>query len=127
MAFSINRVIEYFDLSSRVRPSQNHHGKAEKDEKSFHWLPQYFALLLGILVQPFFQQYMNTGQWNLEKFGGWFFASLIIAFMAFPTIYKNSLDPKKPIFVQFRVIFTTGIGRQTLVNSAIKGAGVNLP
>jgi hypothetical protein len=55
---------------------------------------------------------------------GWIVASAVIAIMAFPGVYKDAFDATKPIFAQLCVIFTTGTGWQTLVSSALQGAGV---
>ena len=87
---------------------------------------QYLALLAGIFVQPLFQQYMagKGPTWDAMHLGSWLFASLVIAVMAFPGIYKASFDPEKPVFVQLCVIFTAGTGWQTLVSGALKAAGV---
>jgi hypothetical protein len=118
---SINKVIEYFDLASEYRPGGS---RAVADQGKLHWLPQYVAVLAGIMVQPYFARYMAAGHWDLKGFWGWLFASIVIALMAFPAVYKDSLDPTKPLFVQMCVIFTSGTGWQTLVSTALKAAGV---
>jgi hypothetical protein len=120
----MNRLIRYFDLVSEYRAG-GLEAAGEGDGPKLHWLPQYVALLLGILVQPFFQGYMKTGQLNFHGFWGWLFASLIIALMAFPGVYKSSFDATKPIFVQLCVIFTAGTGWQTLASTAFKASGID--
>jgi hypothetical protein len=116
----MNKIIEYFDLASRRRPGgQSPVGEPQK----LHWLPQYLALLAGIIVQPYFQRYMAGGQWSLAGIWGWIAASVIIALMAFPAVYKASFDETKPLIIQFCVIFTTGTGWQTLVSTALKAGG----
>jgi hypothetical protein len=118
----MNRIIEYFDLGSELR---NRTPVATEESVSIHWFPQYVALLFGILVQPFFQKYMagTNATWDPTQLVMWLFASVVIAVMAFPGIYRASFDAAKPIFVQLCVIFTAGMGWQTLANTAIKAAG----
>jgi hypothetical protein len=120
----MNRLITYFDLVSEYRPRGPRAIAAGSSTVTLHWIPQYVALLLGILIQPFFQGYMKTGQWSFNGFWGWLFASLIMALMAFPGVYKSSFDGTKHIVAQFCVIFTAGTGWQTLVSTAFKAAGV---
>lgn len=119
----MNRIIEYFDLASQYRPGGSHAVSGGKSKK-LHWFPQYIALLLGIVFQPLFQQYMSTGIWEFSEFGGHLLASAIIGVMAFPSVYKGSFDATKPIFVQLCVIFIAGTGWQTLVGSALKAANI---
>ena len=120
---TLNRVIEYFDLSSQYRPGGSR-AVGETFTVKLHWLWQYLALLAGIAVQPYFLRYMTARQWDLSGFWGWIVASAVIAVMAFPGVYKESFDATKPIFAQLCVIFTAGTGWQTIVGSALKAAGV---
>ncbi|MEM1366626.1 MAG: hypothetical protein AAGG02_01165 [Cyanobacteria bacterium P01_H01_bin.15] len=118
----MNRIFRYFDLSSEVRASRP---KSKSAEKSLHWFPQYLALLLGIIAQPFIQEYFVNGSWNLHGLLSWIVASAFVAIMAFPSIYKSSFDPQKPIFVQFCVIFTSGMGWQSLLGATGEALGSN--
>lgn len=111
----MNKIINYFDLVSELRHDTAY---AVSEEKKLHWIPQYVALLLGIAVQPFFQQYMDTGTWEIKGLLPWLVAAFIIGLMAFPAVYKNSFDPTKPLFVQLCVIFTSGMGWQGIVSIA---------
>jgi hypothetical protein len=111
----MNWLIKYLDLASQYR-REGEFAVSDTEEKKLMWWPQYLALLLGIMVQPYLQQYINTKHWHIEGIWGWMIASVFIAIMAFPAIYKSALDPTKPIFVQFCVIFTAGMGWQTIVN-----------
>jgi hypothetical protein len=120
---NINKIIEYFDLASEYRPGGSR-AVTEASTKRFHWFPQYLGLLAGILVQPYLQRYMAAGHWDLSGLWGWSVASAIIALMVFPGVYKESFDVTKPLFVQLCVIFTAGMGWQTLVSSALKSTGV---
>src|SRR5437773_9623791 len=98
----VNTVVGYFDLVSQYRPGGSR-AVAATDSANLHWFPQYLALLAGIVVQPYFQRYMTAGQWNPSGLWGWLLASLIIAVMAFPAVYKESLDATKPIIIQLCV------------------------
>jgi hypothetical protein len=118
----VNKVIEYFDLASPYRAAGSS-AVAGTKTRQLHWLPQYLALLLGIVAQPPLSNYMTTGQWQLKGIWGWLFASLLIAVMAFPAVYDRSFDVRKPLFVQLCVLFALGIGWQSLVGSALKAAG----
>lgn len=123
----MNKVLEYFDLGSDARRRQaaiQPLAAANGQPQEIHWLPQYIALLLGILVQPMFQKYMATGKWDVNGFGGWLIASAVVSAMAFPGVYKKTFEADKPLFVQLCVIFTAGTGWQTLVSTALKSAGV---
>ncbi len=90
---------------------------------TLHWIPQWIALFAGILVQPFFDNYRQTGEWSLDGFSGWCFFALIVAFMVFPSVYKNAFDPEKPVVVQVAPIFTAGMGWESLFEAAKKAAG----
>ncbi|PSK94169.1 hypothetical protein [Taibaiella chishuiensis] len=111
----MNKIIAYFDLASQYRPMTEH---AVNDGRKFPVIPQYIALLIGILAQPIFQSYKETGEWHLSANWGWFVGSMIVSLMAFPAIYKNSFDANKPLFVQLCVIFTAGIGWQNITTVA---------
>jgi hypothetical protein len=121
----MRRFIEYFDLGSIARARRKAFAIDESaEQRSIHWFPQYLALVAGILVQPFFQKYMATGQWDLKGFWGWAAGSAVVSAMAFPGVYKRTFDAERPLFVQLCVIFTAGTGWQTLVSTALKAAGV---
>ncbi|HTQ39695.1 MAG TPA: hypothetical protein VMJ32_11750 [Pirellulales bacterium] len=120
----MNRILEYFDLGSKLRPIRAQATAAGEKPRTIHLIPQYLALISGIVLQPFFQKYMSTGTWDFTGILGWLIASVVISLMAFPAVYKHALDPEQPIFVQFCVIFTSGTGWQTIVTSALKAAGV---
>jgi hypothetical protein len=121
----MNELIKYFDLASEVRPKRPTERAATRDTKTLHWLPQYFALVLGISLQPFIKGYMTNGSWTYQGLGGWIIASLVIALMIFPGVYKSSFDPEKPIFVQLCVIFTSGMGWQSLLGATGEALGGN--
>ena len=86
-----------------------------------HAFIQWFVLLLGIVIQPFFTSYKETGDfaWNYD----WKFLlfAIIVAFVAFPGIYRKAFDSDQPKWIQVIPIFTAGLGWQTLVDAAING------
>src|SRR5438046_1297544 len=100
---SLDDVIRYFDLASEVRPRR---ALPTTERREFHWLPQYLALLAGIVTQRFFQEFMTSGKWTPTGFWAWLLAACIIAIMIFPGVYKKAFDPERPLFVQLCVIFT---------------------
>jgi hypothetical protein len=116
----MNQIIRYFDLASNVRPRIAQAMAAGKQERPIHWFPQYVALVVGIIVQRFLKQYMLAGTWKLDGFWGWAVTSSFLAVMIFPAVYKKSFEEQKPIFVQLCVIFTAGVGWQSLIGTALK-------
>lgn len=111
----MNKIIKYFDLASSYRHNNMHE---VADEKKLHVFPQYIALLLGIMAQPFFKSYIESGSWEINISLGWLIGSIIVSIMALPAIYKNSFDVTKPLFVQLCVIFTAGVGWQNIASIA---------
>jgi hypothetical protein len=103
-----SKLLKYFDLTSSVGAwsAEETFRGAEGISRTFHWFPQYVALIGGIVVQPYLLRYMTSGFWDLKGFLGWLVASVFIAVMAFPAVYKNSLDTEKPLVVQLCVIFS---------------------
>ena len=106
----MNKLKQYFDLNSKIR-------LLGKGEENLHWLPQYIAVVLGVIVQPFLNVYRQTGIWNFDGLPGRVLFAVFIGIIIFPSVYKNSFDPKKPIFVQFCAIFVLGIGWESLLGS----------
>ncbi|HLU83449.1 MAG TPA: hypothetical protein VKZ43_08610 [Trueperaceae bacterium] len=87
--------------------------------------PQWLALTLGVVIQPFLSNYRETGRWPIPDFEpwGWLIFALIVAVILFPAIYRNAFDPTKPIFVQMIPIFTSGLGWEALFGAAVKAGG----
>jgi hypothetical protein len=120
---SANHIIRYFDLQSAKR-TLNAVGHGAKGGVSAPVLPQYVALVLGIVIQPYLQHYMQTGQWSLtisDAIGRMVFG-VIIGALAFPGVYKNAFDPDRPLAVQLCAIFAAGIGWQSLIEGGAKAA-----
>lgn len=113
----------YFDLQSQERGARGQ-GFADPGKKLLV-IPQYLALVLGIGVQPFLAAYQATGKWSLLGLWGWVVFAVIVGLIIFPSVYKNSFDTSKPIFVQFCMIFAAGMGWESLLSTAgtVAGAG----
>lgn len=120
----MNRFINYVDLASEWKSALAKNGKSTNIP---NWLSgsgiQYFALVLGIAIQPFFAAYQQTGIWTVEGFLGRFLFALIAGLVIFPAVYKNTLDPSKPLIVQFGAIFTAGMGWESLLATALAATG----
>ena len=114
----LNKFVAYFDLQESARQTQV--TVKGGSSKRLHVVPQYFALVLGIGVQPFLAKFHETGVWDLTGWTGWLIFSAIAGFLIFPGVYKNALDPNKPLFVQLCAIFASGIGWQSLLEAAGK-------
>ena len=78
--------------------------------------PQYLALVLGILAEPFIRQYINEAGFAFDAaaFGMRTIFAIIMGIVILPAVYKNSFDIEKPLLVQLAAIFTAGIGWKTL-------------
>lgn len=118
----MSAVSNYFDL--RLGPSDQRRVATAGMGKTLHWLPQYLALILGILIQPFFASFQDTGTWSFEGITARVLFSLIVGLVIFPGVYRSSIDPEKPILVQFGVIFTAGLGWETLLAAATQATGI---
>lgn len=114
------RILDYFDLRSRHSPEV----KGRKRGRTRNWFPQYVALVLGVLIQPFFSVYQQSGQWNLAGVGGRLLFAVLAGIAIFPAVYKNAFDPEKPLFVQLCAIFAAGMGWESLLKTAISATGI---
>ncbi len=115
----MSKLLEYFDLGSTAQPKT---GRGQSPKKIFHWVPQYLTLVLGIVVQPFFAIYQQTGQWNFSGITGRVLFAAIVGIVVFPAVYKRAFDPDKPLFVQLCAIFALGMGWESLLRTALKAA-----
>lgn len=126
MASLVNAAIGYFDLQSRERGVRRTRGFSEGDQH-LTVLPQYIALVLGIVAQPYLMAFQATGSWSvtLTSFVSWTVFALLVGLCIFPGVYKKSFDPGQPRFVQFCTIFVAGIGWKALFATAVKAAGAD--
>lgn len=124
MANQSNKVIAYFDLQSDKRGRAALQGKTlgQPDAVSLTVIPQYVALVLGIVVQPYLEHFRTKGSWTFDwsSAWGWALFALIAGLIVFPSAYRKSFDSGQPKFVQFCVIFVAGIGWQALFLAAVK-------
>ncbi|MFT6658177.1 hypothetical protein [Maritalea sp.] len=134
----MNGIFEYFDLQSNERKKQKTArdlglqtmvdpaapgAPAASTPPTFApvW-PQYIALVLGIVADPFIKSYITSKSFGLDlgQLGPLLAFSIVMGIMILPGVYKNSFAPDKPILVQLAAIFTAGVGWQTLFEAAAK-------
>jgi hypothetical protein len=118
----INEIVRYFDINSHIRPTRPVGKAAKEDTVELHWFPQWVALLLGVLIQPFFQGFRTTGHWSFASSWGWVLFALIASFILFPAIYRRAFDAGKPVIVLLAPIFTAGLGWESMLGTILKAA-----
>ena len=118
----MNAILKYFDLMSNVRDSVDRGTAAARKKLPAVW-PQYVALALGILIQPFFMAYQQTGNWNFDGFLGRILFALICGIVILPAVYKNAFDVSKPVLLQLATLFVSGMGWQSLLGTVLRTAG----
>jgi hypothetical protein len=108
-----DKLLRYLDLQSEKRqlPVTS---KKDKKSVSLPVIPQYIALVLGIMIQPYLVAFQNTGHWKFDDLVNWLIFALITAVTIFPTVYKKTFDPSSSLFVQLCTIFSAGVGWQSL-------------
>ncbi len=83
-------------------------------------LPQWVALYLGVLLQPFFTAFREgKGLLDINNVYGNFIYiifGIIVATILFPSVYRSSFDTDRPKFLQIIPIFTAGLGWQTMID-----------
>jgi hypothetical protein len=118
-----NDVIRYFDLQSHRRTTI---ATAHRAGTRIHApvVPQYLALVLGIVAQPFLQYYVEHGTWSYTIGGviGRLLFGVFAGALAFPGVYKAAFDADKPSFVQYCAIFAAGIGWQSVIQGGARAA-----
>jgi len=62
----MNKILNYFDLGANNKAPRLAVSPSNTTTAFLPWLPQYLALLCGVIVQPFLQNYMTTGKWDLQ-------------------------------------------------------------
>jgi hypothetical protein len=88
-------------------------------------LPQYGAVALGVLVDPLLRNYIALDKFNFDFGGlpGRTGFALLMAIVLLPAVYKNAFDPDKPMLVQLCALFVSGLGWQSLFQTAVTAAG----
>lgn len=133
----LNKLIAYFDLFTDTRGQPRLQGREVNIRSGFQdkggspppspnlsVLPQYVALVLGIVVQPYFEKYRASGSWafSIDSALSWFAFGVIAGVIVFPSVYRRAFDVGQPLFVQFCVIFAGGMGWKALLDTALKVA-----
>jgi hypothetical protein len=120
----INNLLHYLDLQSGNRQLTV---MAKNKEKSVPLpvIPQYIALVLGIMIQPYLVTFQNTGHWKFDDLVNWLIFALITAVTIFPTVYKKTFDPSSSLFVQLCTIFSAGVGWQSLFAITMPQSGTS--
>jgi hypothetical protein len=108
----------YFDLQTRRERSVDN----GSSPRVLTWWPQYLALISGVAVQPFFEVYQQTQQWNIHGAFGRLGFAIIVGLIIFPSVYRGAFDPDKPIFLQLCAIFAAGMGWQSLLHTTLTAA-----
>jgi hypothetical protein len=127
----LNDIVRYFDLQSPRRPSP---GGADRTARTRNFtagpraqhapvLPQYGAVAAGVLVDPLLRSFIDSETFNFDF---WSFLAragfaLLMAILLLPAVYKNAFDPDKPLLVQLCALFTSGVGWQSLFQTAAGG------
>ena len=98
---------------------------AEPNAKHASVLPQYGAVALGVLVDPLLRNYIALDKFNFDFGGlpGRTGFALLMAIVLLPAVYKNAFDPDKPMLVQLCALFVSGLGWQSLFQTAVTAAG----
>jgi hypothetical protein len=108
----------YFDLQTPRERSVD----KDSSPKVLTWWPQYLALISGVAVQPFFESYQQTQQWNIHGALERLAFAIVVGLVIFPSVYRGAFDPDKPIFLQLCAIFATGMGWQSLLHTTLTAA-----
>jgi hypothetical protein len=119
----INDVIRYFDLQSDAR-QRAPQAQTGGEQPTFPVVPQYLALVAGIAVQPFLAAFQKNHVWDVTGWQGWVVFSFIVGLILFPAIYKKAFDPQQNLFVQLCAIFASGLGWQSLMQTAASAANI---
>lgn len=129
----LNEIVRYFDLQSQQRSvtpkgvsaAKSARRAAQPSAKHASILPQYGAVALGVLVDPLLRNYIasDTFKFDFTALPGRTGFALLMAIVLLPAVYKNAFDPDKPILVQLCALFVSGLGWQSLFQTAATAAG----
>ena len=90
------------------------------------WLPQYAAVALGVLVEPYLRDYVAKGQWDLtpEALAGRLVFALLMTLAILPGVYRRTIDPDRPVAIQIMALFPMGLGWRTVFDGLQKPTGI---
>lgn len=115
----LENVVRYFDLQSENR-RVSATGQASKGHLPV--LPQYLAVCLGIMIEPYINSYIATGAfnwvWSVAEDRAIF--AVLVGILIIPAIYKSSFDAKRPVLIQLAALVPMGMGWQTFFAAATK-------
>ena len=120
----LKEAVRYFDLHSEQRSVTRKGAAAAPLAEHASVLPRYGAVALGVLVDPLLRNYVAAGAFNFDfaGIGGRTAFALLMAIVLLPAVYKNAFDPDKPILVQLCALFVSGLGWQSLFQTAVTAA-----
>jgi hypothetical protein len=64
--------------------------------------------------------YRQHGAWDLSRAVSRVPFALLVGLAVFPAVYRRTLDPEKPLFVQLCLVFAAGLGWQSLWALAVR-------
>ena len=75
-------------------------------------------------MDPLLRGYIASGIFNFDFAGvlGRTAFALLMAIVLLPAVYKNAFDPDKPMLVQLCALFVSGLGWQSLFQTAVTAA-----
>ncbi len=82
------------------------------------WI-QYAVLVAGILIEPSFTAYQTNHSWVWPYGWGYLLFSVIVGVIIFPGVYRRTFDDENPSLVSLGPIFTSGLGWQSLLATAV--------
>lgn len=111
LAVSWTSVEQYFSIHPAPKG-------LERSVSDWITVVQYGVFVLGIFIQPFFAEYQKSRRWSFAGMSGWLAFSFLMGLFAFPAVYHGAFNPEKSTFVQLAAIFGSGIGWQSLFDTA---------
>jgi hypothetical protein len=113
------KIFRFLDINCSWRRVLQYEEFPTKTEQ-LHWIPQWLTLFLGIIVQPFLEQFRKTHVWKFDGLPDWTLFALITSVIISQSYIAKILDEQKPLIVLLGPIFTAGLGWETLMATATK-------
>jgi hypothetical protein len=109
----VSALRRWFDLAADARAARAK-GASPRAGRPLPVLPQYAALAAGVFAQPLLEGYRADGAWDVARALSRVPFALVVGLVLFPAVYRRTLDPEKPLFVQLCLVFAAGVGWQSL-------------